>query len=330
MTQKRFILIYLFLYGKIIFKQNLITRMRQFKISEKYTARNENLNRYMEEVSKIEMLSPDEEFKIATRVRQGDKEAISHLVRANLRFVISVAKGYSSGDVSKLSDLINEGNIGLVEAAESFDPTTGFKFISYAVWHIRKNMMKYMTDSSRTIRIPQNKSTALHQMKEIESRLSNELERQPTPEEIVEVFVNTSPSMKDVKDLENSSSNLIDLFSGITAKPLSLEGNPDDPETEYGPINYLDGDLDGTDSLINNWSTNELLSLLLSQLTSREREVILCRFGIGKAVPESRQSIAARMEVSSETIRHWEIKIINKLSRISNRSQLKEEILEEL
>lgn len=304
--------------------------MRQFKISENYTARNENLNRYMEEVSKIEMLTPDEEFKIATRVRQGDRDAATRLVRSNLRFVISVAKGYSSGDVNKLSDLINEGNIGLVEAAESFDPTTGFKFITYAVWHIRKNMMKYLVDSSRTIRIPQNKSTALNQMKEIESRLSNELERQPTPEEIVEVFVKTSPSMKDVKDLENSSNGLIDLFSGITAKPLSLEGNPDDPETEFGPINYLDGDGDGTDYLINNWSKNELLGLLLSQLTSREREVIICRFGIGRETPESRHSIAARMEVSSETIRHWEIKIINKLTKLSRRSQLKEEILEEL
>lgn len=304
--------------------------MRQFKISEKYTARNENLNRYMEEVAKIEMMSPDEEFKIATLVRQGDKEALSHLVRANLRFVISVAKGYSSGDPSRLSDLINEGNIGLVEAAETFDPTTGFKFISYAVWHIRKNMMKYMTDSSRTIRIPQNKSTALHQMREIESRLSNELERQPTPEEIVEVFVKTSPSLKDLKDPQNSSAGLINLFSGVAARPVSLEGNPDDPETEFGPINYLDGDHDGTDSLINNWSKNELLSLLLSQLTSREREVIICRFGIGKDSPESRQSVAARMEVSSETIRHWEIKIIGKLSRISRRSKLKEELLEEL
>lgn len=303
--------------------------MRQFKISDRYTIRNENLSRYMEEISKYEILSPEEESRLAFQIREGNQDATNRLVRGNLRFVISVAKGYASSDPVKMSDLINEGNIGLLEAAETFDPTTGFKFISYAVWHIRKNMLKYLNDNSRTVKLPQNKNMALLQMKDIESRLANELDRYPTTEEIVEEFVKISPSMKDIKNEESTRDGLVHFLNNSAIKFTALEGNSDDPEEKFGPIDYINGDAQGTDHLINKSNQGELLELLLSQLNSRERDVIIRRFGIGMVAPESRSSIANRLDVSPETVRHWEIKIIKKLSRLSRVSGLKMDLIDE-
>jgi RNA polymerase primary sigma factor len=283
----------------------------------------------MEEISKYDVLSPEEEFRLAVKVTEGNQEAITELVRGNLRFVISVAKGYASSDPVKMSDLINEGNIGLLEAAETFDPTTGFKFISYAVWHIRKNMLKYLNDNSRTVKLPHNKSMALLQMKDIESRLTNELDRYPTPEEIVEEFVKISPSMKDIKNEESTRDGLVHFLNNSALKSTALEGNSEDPEENFGPIGYINGDSQGTDHLINQSDRGELLELLLSQLNSRERDIIIRRFGIGMVAPESRISVANRLEVTPETIRHWEIKIIKKLARLSRVSGLKMELIDE-
>ena len=299
--------------------------MRQFKISERYTLRNsENLNRYLNEVSKYDILSPEEDLKIALASREGDQLAKEKLIRSNLRFVISVAKMYAYRDEQTLSDLINEGNMGVIEAAENFDPTTGFKFISYAVWFIRKNMTKYLTDNSRTVRLPQNKVTALHQLRDIESKLANELDREPTSDEVVSKYAETSPEMLKLKDTTGTEASIRVAFESGSTVPI--EGNQDDPEKDFGPINFIDGDVNRIDDIMTTNDTSTILNLLLSTLNSREKEVIVKRFGIGGIQPESRDTLAERFEVSAETIRGWESKIIMKLSRISRRSGIAEEM----
>lgn len=301
--------------------------MRQFKISERYTLRqSDSLNRYLSEVAQYPVLSPDEEFRVATAARSGDADALEKLVRSNLRFVISVAKMYGGRDPILLGDLINEGNIGLVEAAHGFDPTTGFKFISYAVWHVRKNMTKYLTDNSRTVRIPQNKVSALSRIKDIESRMATKLDREPTADEVVEEYVKTSPEMLKLKSTDGAADSIKEVME-MGSKPISLEGNSNDPDRDFGPIEYLNGDSEGTDHLALKNDSIEVLNTLLSVLNSREREVIIKRFGIGGTHPESRDTLAEQFEVSIETIRGWETKIIRKLSKFSKRTGINQGML---
>jgi RNA polymerase primary sigma factor len=301
--------------------------MRQFKISkESTTKRNEVLNRYFFEISKYPVLSPSEEFKISTEARLGNQKAIETLVRSNLRFVISVAKMYGGKDPILLADLINEGNIGLVEAAQLFDPTTGFKFISYAVWHIRKNMTKYLSDNSRTVRLPLNKIDALRQIRNIESTMSNRLDREPTSDEMVEEYIKNSPTSLKLKNTDgvfNSIKELID--AGGSSIPL--EGDSSDPDRDFGPIEYINGDLDGTDYLVLKEDSIKTLNSLLSLLNSREREVIIKRFGIGGIIPEPRDIVAKRLDVSVETIRNWEVRIIRKLFKLSRKTGISKEML---
>ena len=301
--------------------------MRQFKISERYTIRHsDSLNRYLSEVSQYPLLNLEEEFKVSTAARSGDQAALEKLVRSNLRFVISVAKMYGGRDAVLLGDLINEGNMGLVEAAHLFDPTTGFKFISYAVWHVRKNMTKYLTDNSRTVRIPQNKVSALNRIKDIESRMATKLDRDPTRDEVVEEYVKTSPEMMKLKSTDGAFDSIKEVME-MGSKPVPLEGDSSNPDQDFGPIEYLNGDSDGADHLVLKNDSIEVLNTLLSFLNSREREVISKRFGIGGAHPESRDSLADQFEVSIETIRGWETKIIRKLSRFSKKAGINQDML---
>lgn len=292
--------------------------MRQFKVSESsYTLRNDNIGRYIAEVNETPLLTPEEEFEIALEAQRGDREAINRLVKANLRFVISVAKMYGGRNINMFGDLINEGNLGLVEAAESFDPTTGFKFISYAVWHIRKNMTKYLTVNARTVRLPQNKVTAIHQMREIESDLANELDRMPTVDEVVEKFMETSPSMKNIQNVEKTSEGIREALQS-NSKAVSLYGEgTDDDEKDFKPINYINGDSDGTDHLANKSDELLVIQRMVSKLGSRERDLIIKRFGLFGTDPISRSIYAELYGVSVESVRNWEKKTMKKLSIIA-------------
>lgn len=292
--------------------------MRQIKILDiSYTIRNENLNRYISEVCQHDMLDPEDEFDIALKAQSGDAESINRLVKANLRFVISVAKMYAGGNPERLSDLINEGNIGLVEAAESFDPTTGFKFISYAVWHIRKNMTKFLSEHSRTVRLPQNKITALKQMREIESNLTNELDRVPTSDEVIEKYLDESPSMKDISKLEKTAAGIKVALESNSRNVSLLGESKEDGEHDHKPINYINGADSETDSLVEEDTKLKTLNFLISKLNSREQEIITLRFGIFGRDIESRETLSKRFKVNIETIRNWENKIIKKLSILS-------------
>lgn len=298
--------------------------MRQFKIAKDIkTVRSNNFQRYTNEMSRFEIMSADQEAEVAHRARQGDQAAIEKLVKSNLRFVISVAKSYAGGNPTKLDDLINEGNLGLVEAAQDYDPSTGFKFISYAVWHIRKNMLKYLTDNSRVVRLPQNKVQGLQKMRRLETELASQLDRDPTEDEIIEKYLeieieagrlSSKPSAEAVKSLKLSM--MADL------KSSNLEGGgSDDPDDDFGPISYLNGDPLGTDHRVNHESSIKFLHRQLRHLNPIEKDIVLSYHGIGKS-QESLGAIADRYECSSERIRQRYGKAIKRLKGVVNQTGL--------
>src|SRR6187399_1255490 len=162
--------------------------MRQLKITKSITNReSQSLEKYLQEIGKVELVSPEDEVKLARLIKQGDQPALDRLTKANLRFVVSVAKQYQNQGLS-LPDLINEGNLGLIKAAQRFDETKGFKFISYAVWWIRQSILQAIAEQSRMVRLPLNQISALNKVKKTFSRLEQEYEREPSPEEISEIL----------------------------------------------------------------------------------------------------------------------------------------------
>ena len=277
--------------------------MRQIKITEKKTNRTQNMNRYFDEVNRQPLLSVDEETETAILAREGNKAAIDKLVNANLRFVISVAKVYSNGNMSKLEDLINEGNMGLVEAAKTFDPSTGFKFISYAVWQIRKYMLQYLTNNSRNVRIPSNKAQAIYKLRSIESNLSHELDRDPTMEEIYEgwcKYKQYSPSESErVKQIREFQKAL-----NADYRPTSLEGDPDanDDDRSYVPIRTINGDPTGADGDFIKEDRNALLLKVLDKIPHMYKKIIMWKLGIG-CYEKSIGEISHDLEISKESVR---------------------------
>src|ERR1700742_729548 len=162
--------------------------MRQLKITKSITNReSQSLEKYLQEIGKVELISPEEEVKLAVRIKQGDQKALDKLVKANLRFVVSVSKQYQNQGLS-LPDLINEGNLGLIKAAQRFDETRGFKFISYAVWWIRQSILQALAEQSRIVRLPLNKIGAINKINKTMSKLEQDLEREPSTEELAEVL----------------------------------------------------------------------------------------------------------------------------------------------
>ncbi|MGB0886334.1 MAG: sigma-70 family RNA polymerase sigma factor, partial [Chitinophagales bacterium] len=162
--------------------------MRQLKITKSITNReSQSLEKYLQEIGKVDLLKPDDEVELAQRIRQGDQAALEKLTKANLRFVVSVSKQYQNQGLS-LSDLINEGNLGLIKAAQRFDETRGFKFISYAVWWIRQSILQALAEQSRIVRLPLNKVGSLNKINKAFSKLEQEFEREPTPEELAELL----------------------------------------------------------------------------------------------------------------------------------------------
>src|SRR6202166_3397242 len=162
--------------------------MRQLKITKSITNReSQSLEKYLQEIGKVELITPEEEVKLAIRIKQGDQKALDKLTKANLRFVVSVAKQYQNQGLT-LPDLINEGNLGLIKAAQRFDETRGFKFISYAVWWIRQSILQAVAEHSRIVRLPLNRVSSLHKLGKAYSQLEQEFEREPSPEELSKIL----------------------------------------------------------------------------------------------------------------------------------------------
>lgn len=240
--------------------------MRQLKISKQITNReSQSLDKYLQEIGKVDLLTPDEEVELAKRIREGDQLALEKLTKANLRFVVSVAKQYQNQGLS-LGDLINEGNLGLIKAAQRFDETRGFKFISYAVWWIRQSILQALAEQSRIVRLPLNRVGSLNKISKTFSELEQKFEREPSPDELAEV-------------LEVSTSEIVDTLK-ISGRHVSMDA-PFVQGEENSLLDVLENDSEDTpDSGLMNDSLRREVQRALSTLTPREADVITLYFGL--------------------------------------------------
>jgi RNA polymerase primary sigma factor len=283
--------------------------MRQLTITQQITNRESySFDKYLQEVSKIGMLVPEEEANLAMEVQKGDPKALERLVTANLRFVISVAKQYQNHGVA-LIDLINEGNVGLIKAAEKFDPTKGFKFISYAVWWIRQTILKSIEEHAKIVRLPSNKVTILNKMRKANSRLEQELEREPTSSEL--------------GDMVGITSDEVDAFKRFDSKAVSLD-KPIDDDEERSLMNVLENP-DGleSDSRLITESLKSELGRVISKLSKREETIITMYFGLDGSKYKSLEEIGVKLELSKERVRQIKDKAIRKMRMASRRTSLK-------
>ena len=274
--------------------------MRQLKITKSITNReSQSLEKYLQEIGKVELITPEEEVRLATLIKQGDQKALDRLTKANLRFVVSVAKQYQNQGLS-LPDLINEGNVGLIKAAQRFDETRGFKFISYAVWWIRQSILQALAEQARIVRLPLNKVGLTNRIQKAFTQLEQEFEREPSPEELAELL--------DM-DLDEVTSSL-----GINARHVSMDTPLSDGEDStlldvlINPnAEKTDGELDHTVGL------NIEIERSLKQLTDRQKEVVCYFFGIGVDHPLSLEDIGDRFNLTRERVRQIKDKALTKL-----------------
>lgn len=284
--------------------------MRQLKITKSITNReSQSLEKYLQEIGKVELITPEEEVKLAIRIKQGDQKALDKLTKANLRFVVSVAKQYQNQGLT-LPDLINEGNLGLIKAAQRFDETRGFKFISYAVWWIRQSILQALAEQSRIVRLPLNKVGLTNRIQKAYSMLEQQFEREPSAEELAEVLE---------LDIEEVTSTL-----GIGGRHVSV----DTPLSE-GEDNTLIDVMENlnADRAETNIEHNESLKLdidrSLKTLTERQKEVICFFFGIGVDHPMSLEDIGDRFSLTRERVRQIKDKAITKLRSNSGAKSLR-------
>ncbi|MEM7660303.1 MAG: sigma-70 family RNA polymerase sigma factor [Bacteroidota bacterium] len=284
--------------------------MRQLKISKQITNReSQSLDKYLQEIGKVELLTPDEEVHLAQRIKQGDQVALEKLTKANLRFVVSVAKQYQNQGLS-LGDLINEGNLGLIKAAKRFDETRGFKFISYAVWWIRQSILQALAEQSRIVRLPLNRVGALNKIGKAFSKLEQEFEREPSPEEIAEV-------------LENMSEDEISDTLKISGRHVSVDA-PFVQGEENRLLDVLENDAEpNPDNELINESLSKEVERALSTLTQREAEVIRLYFGIGVEHSLTLEEIGEKFDLTRERVRQIKEKAIRRLRHTSRSKGLK-------
>lgn len=278
--------------------------MRQLKITQNITNReNQSLEKYFQDVNKIEMITSEEEVELAQRIQDGDAAALEKLVKANLRFVVSVAKQYQNKSLT-LNDLINEGNLGLIKAAQKFDHTRGFKFISYAVWWIRQSIMQALAEHSRLVRIPLNKVGSLNKINKAMAELEQKFNRAPTDEELAEIL-----EMED-KELKGTLSARTRHVS-VDAPFAEGESNSLLDVLEDGSIESTDGDLEYTSSLQIETERS------LATLDPREQQVLRMYFGIGEQTAISLEQIAETLNITRERVRQIKEKAIKKLQHDS-------------
>lgn len=281
--------------------------MRQLKITKSITNReSQSLEKYLQEIGKVELISPEEEVKLAGLIKQGNQAALDKLTKANLRFVVSVAKQYQNQGLS-LPDLINEGNLGLIKAAQRFDETRGFKFISYAVWWIRQSILQALAEQSRIVRLPLNKVGLTNKIQKAFSLLEQEFEREPSPEELAELL-----------ELETDE---VSATLGIAARHVSM----DTPLSE-GEDNTLIDVLENhnaeraDNNIAHKESLKQEIERSMKMLTERQKEVICYFFGLGVDHPMSLEDIGDKFNLTRERVRQIKDKAITKL-RTNSRSK---------
>ena len=282
--------------------------MRQLKITQNITNRESaSLEKYFQDVNKVEMITPEMEVELAKRIQEGDHLALEKLVKANLRFVVSVAKQYQNRSLT-LNDLINEGNLGLIKAAQKFDHTRGFKFISYAVWWIRQSILQALAEQSRIVRLPLNKVGSLNKINRAFSELEQEFEREPSSDELAELLEITSDE--------------VETTLGVAARHVSMDAPFVDGE-DNSLLDVLENDgTPGTDTKLEYAeSLRREIERSLNTLTERQCDVIKLYFGIGIEHPMSLEDIGDRFGLTRERVRQIKDKAINKL-RSASRSKL--------
>jgi len=282
--------------------------MRQLKISKSITNReSQSLEKYLQEIGRVELITPEEEVKLAIRIKQGDMKALDRLTKANLRFVVSVAKQYQNQGLS-LPDLINEGNLGLIKAAQRFDETRGFKFISYAVWWIRQSILQALAEQSRIVRLPLNKVGLTNRINKAFQQLEQEYEREPSAEELAEMLE---------LDTEEVAATL-----GMSARHVSMDSPISDGEDSTLVDVMMNPNAELADEAIANKESLKLeIERSLNTLTERQQEVIRYFFGIGIDHPMSLEDIGERFCLTRERVRQIKDKAINRL-RNQSRSKL--------
>ena len=280
--------------------------MRQLKITKSITNRESaSLDKYLQEIGKEDLITVEEEVELAQRIRKGDQEALEKLTKANLRFVVSVAKQYQNQGLS-LPDLINEGNLGLIKAAEKFDETRGFKFISYAVWWIRQSILQALAEQSRIVRLPLNQVGSLNKINKAFARFEQEHERVPSPEELAQELELPREKVTDTLRVAGRHISVDAPFAdGEDNSLLDVLVNPDSPNADRGLINE---------------SLATEVDRALETLTERERDIIRYFFGIGCS-EMTLEEIGEKFDLTRERVRQIKEKAIRKL-RQSSRSNL--------
>jgi RNA polymerase primary sigma factor len=273
--------------------------MRQLKITKQVTNRDTpSLDKYLQEIGKVDLISPEEEVSLARKIRTGDKDALAKLVKANLRFVVSVAKQYQNQGMT-LPDLINEGNLGLMKAAQRFDETRGFKFISYAVWWIRQSILQALAEQSRIVRLPVNKIGCLNRINKAFARLEQEYEREPSAQELA---VQLEMAPEEVKEALRSNGRTVSMDAPI---------NPEDDNTMYDVLQSTDS-ASPDKSLINESLAYEI-ERALGTLSPREARVLKLYFGLGMKHPFTLEEIGEELKLTRERVRQIKEKAIRRI-----------------
>lgn len=283
--------------------------MRQLKISKSITNReSQSLEKYLQEIGKLDLITPEEEVKLAIKIKQGCQASLERLTKANLRFVVSVAKQYQNQGLT-LPDLINEGNLGLIKAAQRFDETRGFKFISYAVWWIRQSILQALAEQSRIVRLPLNKVGLTNRISKAFSLLEQEFEREPTAEELA--------TLLEI-DIEEVSATL-----GMNARHVSMDQPLSDGEGSTLIDVMINPNAISTDNELAKASLRTEIDRSLSTLTQRQKEVIRFFFGLGVDHALSLEDIGERFNLTRERVRQIKDKAITKLRGTGKSSLLR-------
>ena len=283
--------------------------MRQLKITKQVTNRETaSLDKYLQEIGRVELITAEEEVRLARLIKQGDPKALEKLTKANLRFVVSVAKQYQNQGLT-LSDLINEGNLGLIKAATRFDETRGFKFISYAVWWIRQSILQALAEQSRIVRLPLNKIGSINKINKAFSKLEQEFEREPSQEEIAVVLGIT---MDDIKDTMRTSGRHISMDAPLTQGEDGTLMDVLEDEDQLHPDHSLISE-----------SLRREVERALTTLTMREADVLRLYFGLAGEQPMTLEEIGDRFDLTRERVRQIKEKAIRRLKHTSRSKILK-------
>lgn len=285
--------------------------MRQLKISKSITNReSESLDKYLQEIGREELITPEEEVRLARLIKQGDQKALDKLTKANLRFVVSVAKQYQNQGLT-LPDLINEGNLGLIKAAQRFDETRGFKFISYGVWWIRQSIMQALAEQSRIVRLPLNKVGLTSRISRAYQQLEQQFERAPTNEELASL-------------LEIDIEEIVAAMS-VSSRHVSMDSPLSDGEENTLMDVMVNGNADSADKQIMfNDSLRQEIQRSLTVLTPRQKEIICYFYGIGESEAISLEDIGLKYCLTRERVRQIKDKALDKLRTVSRCNVLRE------